>query len=309
MIHLIEQQKLLLKYSTHPNRPAHLSAASGLVQVGQWLYVIADDELHLGKFLLNGDGEGDLYPCFEGDLPVDADQRKEKKPDTEALLLISEPTNPLQPALLALGSGSKSNRCLGAIIPLDQQGNLAHSPRLIDLSYFYRFLSTEIGKLNIEGACIQQDSVYLFQRGNSTNSINASIKIPLDSFYKLLIQPSTNFQPQIQITPYDLGTIDQVPLCFTDATALTTGEILFTASAENTSDAYLDGACMGSVIGIINSQGDICRLESIDKKIKLEGISAKQHNTHLELLLVADADDANHPASLYSVGVNWLENN
>ncbi|MBK7006564.1 MAG: hypothetical protein IPH37_16795 [Burkholderiales bacterium] len=34
----------------HPRGQAHLSAASGLVRVRQHLYVVADDELHLGVF-------------------------------------------------------------------------------------------------------------------------------------------------------------------------------------------------------------------------------------------------------------------
>ena len=81
MIQLTELKTLLLKQSAQPNRPMHLSAASGLVQVGSWLYVVADDELHLAQFSLEGDSAGDLHRCFEGDLPLDVEERKAAKPD------------------------------------------------------------------------------------------------------------------------------------------------------------------------------------------------------------------------------------
>ena len=58
MIQLTELKSLLLEQGTHIDRHPHLSAASGLVQVGSWLYVVADDELHLGQFLLEGNAYG-----------------------------------------------------------------------------------------------------------------------------------------------------------------------------------------------------------------------------------------------------------
>lgn len=303
MIQLTELKSLLLTHPTQPNRPSHLSAASGLVQAGPWLYVVADDELHLGKFLLEGNSAGELYRCFAGNLPIDVEERKAEKPDIEVLMRIPQLNNPTQQALLALGSGSKKNRSQCAIIPLDHSGNISASAKIIDLSNFYEFLKKEIGNLNIEGAAIVQQDIFLFQRGNKKNKLNASIRIALDDFYHLLSQPQKYHEPHIQITPYDLGEIDQIPLCFTDATSLSSGEIIFTASAENTSDAYLDGACMGSAIGVINSQGNLSFLEPINKKIKLEGVEAKVKNKTIELLLVSDADDATHPAQLYSAGI------
>lgn len=304
MIQLTELKSLLLAQPTQPNRPAHMSAASGLVQVGPWLYVVADDELHLGKFSSRGDSAGELHRCFAGALPLETEERKAEKPDIEVLTLIPQFNNSSQQALLALGSGSKKNRHRSAIIPLDSNGNISAPAEIIDLSPFYEFLKSEIGKLNIEGAAIVQNNIFLFQRGNKKNKLNASIRIGLDDFYRALSQPQKHHEPRIQITPYDLGEIDQVPLCFTDATSLPNGEIIFTASAENTSDAYLDGACMGSVIGMINSTGDLSFLEPINKKVKLEGVEATEHDKAIQLLLVTDADDATRPAQLYSARIN-----
>lgn len=309
MIQLTEIKKLFVTRAAQSNRLAHLSAASGLVQVGSWLYVIADDELHLGKFLLEGNTAGEFYRCFAGELPIDHDSRKAEKPDIEVLMLIPQLNKNSPKSLLALGSGSKINRHQGAIIPLNQQGNITAVAKIIDFSYFYEFLKREIGQLNIEGAAISQGNVVLFQRGNKKNKLNASVRLALDDFYHLLAQPQKHYQPKIHITPYDLGEVGQIPFCFTDATALPGGEIIFTGSAEDTSDAYLDGSCLGSVIGMINLQGNLTLLDPVDKKVKLEGISTKisdrtSDNNIIEILLVSDADDALQPAQLYSTKIN-----
>lgn len=303
MIQLIELKSLVLEAPPQANRHPHLSAASGLVQVGPWLYVVADDELHLGQFLLDGNTPGQLHRCFVGELPLELEERKAEKPDIEVLTLLPAFNNSSQPVLLALGSGSKKNRHRSALIPLNQQGDISGQPTIIELDYFYDFLKKEVGKLNIEGAAITQDNLLLFQRGNKKNKLNASIRIALDDFYRLLLQPHKKHEPHIHITAYDLGEINQVPLCFTDATTLSSGAILFTASAENTDDAYTDGACLGSAIGMINQKGELQLLEMVDKKVKLEGIEAEQQANTIELLLVTDADDASHPAQLYKAAV------
>jgi hypothetical protein len=305
MIQLTEVKKLMLEQSTQQYRHPHLSAASGLVRVGPWLYVVADDELHLGQFLLDGNTHGQLHRCFAGELPLEYEERKAEKPDIEVLTLIPQPNNPSRNALLALGSGSKKNRRRSAIVPLDHAGNIIGQAEIIDLSNFYDFLKQEIGKLNIEGAAVVQDEIYLFQRGNKKNKLNASIRLSLGDFSQILLAPDKKHEPPIHITPYDLGYIDEVPLCFTDATTLRNGDIAFTASAENTADSYLDGKCMGSAVGIINQKGDLILLEAIDKTVKLEGIEANESSNSIELLLVTDADDAAHPAQLYSASVKY----
>ncbi len=304
MIYLTELKSLLLTVPSQPDRAAHLSAASGLVKVGPWLYVVADDELHLGQFSLDGNTAGSLFRCFAGELPLETEERKAEKPDVEVLTLLPQFNNSSQPALLALGSGSKKNRHRSALIPLDK-GEISAPARIIDLSDFYDFLKSEIGKLNIEGATVVEDKLFLFQRGNKKNKLNASICINLEDFYRVLLEPQDYYEPRIKITPYDLGEIDQVPLCFTDATSLPTGEIIFTASAENTSDSYLDGACMGSAIGMLNKHGELNFLEPVDRLIKLEGVAVNKIDSSVEILLVSDADDARYPAQLYSALINY----
>jgi len=305
MIKLTELKNLLLTQPSQPNRASHLSAASGLVKVGQWLYVVADDELHLGKFPLESITAGSLYQCFDGELPLETEERKAEKPDIEVLIGIPQFNGSSQSTLLALGSGSKKNRYRSALIPLDGKGEVSAPAEIIDLSLFYDFLKKEIGKLNIEGAAIVEENIFLFQRGNKKNKLNARIGINLEDFYRVLNHPHKYYEPRIQIKPYDLGEVDDVPFCFTDATSLANGDIAFTASAENTSDSYLDGMCMGSAIGVINKQGDLAFLDTIDKVIKLEGIAVNKIDQQIELLLVSDADDSRYPARLYSAFIEY----
>ena len=57
------------------------------MRVRDKLYVIADDEHHLGVVRVDGD-ELKLVRLLDGDLPASAKKRKARKPDFESLLLL-----------------------------------------------------------------------------------------------------------------------------------------------------------------------------------------------------------------------------
>lgn len=302
MITLSPLKALTLTRPAQANRHAHLSAASGLVQVGKWLYVVADDENHLGVFPFDSVNKGTLKELFPGELPLLYEERKAEKPDLEVLTLIPPSAHHAHGALLALSSGSKKLRTKGIIISFNKSGELQDDVEIIDLTNLYDEIKKDIGKLNIEGAVIIDKDIILFQRGNKKNKINATIQIPINQFFNY-INPSEKkltHNLEVNITHYDLGDIDGVPLCFTDATVLENSDIVFCAAAENTSDSYLDGTCMGSAIGIIKINSELYKIEQVDQIIKIEGIEAKIVDNHIELLLVTDADDENIPAQLYS---------
>ena len=90
---------------------------------------------------------------------------------------------------------------------------------------------------------------------------------------------------------YDLGELDGVELCFSDATPLGDGLVVFTASAEDD-----DGAIHGSVIGLIDPGGDVRRLRRIDRKWKVEGVHATTDTGVLDLLFVCDQDEPDTPS-------------
>ncbi len=117
-----EVRQLLLAPGEHPRGLRFLSAASGLVRVGDWFYVVADDELHLGVFPVDSAAPLRLVRLLDGALPAGAKQRKAAKPDLESLLVLPATAGSPGGALLALGSGSRPNRRIGALLGLDERG-------------------------------------------------------------------------------------------------------------------------------------------------------------------------------------------
>src|SRR5215207_9198892 len=102
MINLRKVRDLDLAVASASGRPPHLSAASGLVCLNSFTYVIADDELHLGVFRTATTEPGHLIRVFEGTLAASASARKRQKPDLEALIPIRRsPDSPGIPESLA----------------------------------------------------------------------------------------------------------------------------------------------------------------------------------------------------------------
>ena len=148
-------------------RPLHLSAASGLVCLHSFIYVVSDDELHLGVFGRADRKPGHLIRLFDGALADSKSDRKKQKPDLEALTLLPAYGRYHHGALLALGSGSKRNRRLGALLGLDAHGAVHGAPRVIDLSPLLAPLEEEFAALNIEGAVVSGDELRLFSAATS----------------------------------------------------------------------------------------------------------------------------------------------
>lgn len=302
MITLTRIRALDLATPSAAGRPLHLSAASGLARLDSLIYVIADDELHLGMFGVADSEPGCLIRLFDGELPDKPKPRKKQKPDLEALTLLPPFGDYAHGALLALGSGSRDNRRMGAMLGLDARGGVRGLPRIVDLSALLGPLDEWFPSLNIEGAIVCGNELRLLQRGNKQD-VNAVIRFELSivldglqSDRALAIKPHT-------IHPFDLGQIDGIPFGFTDAAALPDGGMVFTAVAENTDDAYLDGACAGAAIGSADKDGHLRWLRRLDQPHKIEGIDAHQEGDMLRLSLVTDADDAGIPASLYTATI------
>lgn len=280
--------------------PGHLSAASGLVRVGPWLYVVADDELSLGCFDLRTDAPGSLRRLAApgvAALPDAHTERKARKPDTEALARLPALPGAPHGALLALGSGSRPNRQQGALWALAPGGTLAGQPRAIDLAPLYARLHQCFGELNVEGAFVQGDGLVLLQRGHREVQLNASIRFGGPALWAWLGAQGDAPAPQA-ITEHALGALDGVPLGFTDGTPLPDGGWLFSAAAEDTGDAYLDGACTGSVIGRVDGAGALAGSVRLQPRCKVEGLALAAEGDERSLLMVTDADDRAAPALL-----------
>lgn len=292
-------RELTLLHPPQSDRPAHLSAASGLVQAGSYLYVVADDELHLGVFPVAGEAPGTLLRLRAGALPDGYDERKADKPDVEALTLLPRSQQYPHGALLALGSGSRPNRQTAFVIQLNEGGAVTGSPVALDLAAVYRAVGRYVSAVNIEGATIDGTRIRLLQRGNKSSGRSAIIDIDLSV---LQSAPAWNARGDIalqSIAWYDLPLIDGVPLAFSDGVTLVDGTLIFTAIAEDTNDSYADGRFVGAAIGVIDPRGQLRAVHVLSEACKIEGVDARVAGNVIHLLLVTDADDANVPASLY----------
>lgn len=240
-------------------RGAFVSAASGLVVAGKSLYVIADDELHLGVFPASGAG-----------------------------------------ALLALGSGSRPNRRLGAVVPLDPSGAISGVARAIDLSGLYRALGDELGEVNVEGAVVLGPQLCLLNRGHPQRGGSALVRVSLRVVQRSIARHGAIGALRCKVRHFDLGEADGVPLGFTDGTALPDGRLVFCAVAERADDSYQDGPCVAAAIGMIGADGNLEWVRPLHRPWKVEGITARRDG---RLLLVTDADDARVPAGLYAAAL------
>ncbi|RZJ26083.1 MAG: hypothetical protein EOO54_04105 [Haliea sp.] len=283
-------RELRVDPAVHPRGQTHLSSASALVQAGPWLYLVADDEHHLGLFEAAGDPSApvELKRLAAGELAHDKGQRKKQKPDLEALVLLEQGGQPVLRALLALGSGSRSNRERGFLLELDSECRPCGEARAIDLSTLYRPLHEEFPDLNVEGAFVTGDEFRLLQRANRGDARNACISYPLADLLGWLAQQRSAPPQPLRITPYAIGEVAGVPLGFTDAAGLAGGAWIFSAVAEDTTDSYTDGACAGSVIGWVGADGTLERMEWLAGAPKVEGIAVL---TDGRIMLVTDADD------------------
>lgn len=307
MLHVQVVRELFTAGAGGPADAVPLSAASGLVWAGRRLFVVADDDNHLGVFDQANLLPGLTFPLLDGLLPAVHEARKAAKPDFESLLQLPPSARYPGGALLALGSGSRPARQRAALVRLDALDDtvgLQGPARVLDLAPLYEPLRATIADLNIEGAFVSGDRLCLLQRGHAAGGINACIFLAWPGAQAWFEAAGSAPVPQpISITPFDLGTIDGVPLSFTDGAALPGGRWLFSAAAENTADSYQDGACAGSAIGIVGVDGSIEAVHALSLTCKVEGIAAQASGERLELLMVTDADNRRRPARLLSASM------
>lgn len=298
MLNLIKVGELRLQALTEQGRPLHVSAASGLVRVCDHLYVISDDTQHIADFHDEPLAPGSLIRVFEGSLPAPKELRKKAKRDLEALAHLPASAEHPHGALIAFGSGSRANRQLGVVLGLGSEGNVLERVRQVDLSALYQSFRDRIGELNIEGATVLGTQLVFFNRGHKHGSSNASIALPLVEAMQYL-DAGDRRELNIRVRTYDLGSIDGIVLSFTDASALPSGELVFTAVAEDSEDSYQDGRCAGAAVGVINAAGELAILQHLREPYKVEGVQPWLETDGIHLLLVTDPDDASVPSALF----------
>jgi hypothetical protein len=289
-----------LDLSEPPERgqPAHIASASGIAKRGDFVYVVGDDLLHVGMFKLAGGESGVARRVFAGDLPDGPGERKLEKPDLEGLTTLPPIEGEPNGGLLGLGSGSNRARDRGFYWSFAADGSLAGEPRTIELQPVYDAMRSELGgDINIEGAALVGDRLWLFHRANEGKAPNTVAEFELGDLSRTLGEDLVVDPDELAaVRGYELGELDGVPLCFSDATALTDKLVCFSASAEGGDD----GDIHGSVVGTISEDGSVHRLRTIDPRWKVEGVHATIDTAVIDLLFVCDQDDPNTPSPLLS---------
>jgi hypothetical protein len=289
---LRELRQLDLEVPSGPGRAAHVSAASGVVQRGDFVYVIGDDELALAVFQIWRDVPGRTERVLSGELPSDSAARKQAKPDLEALTVLPPSEPHPHGSLLGLGSGSTPTRDRGFLWALAPDGSLQGRPRQIDLAPLYTVLRERVEDLNIEGAAVMGRQLWLLQRGNGPRGENLIAELVLSDLMESLLQDRSVVAAELQrLRSYDLGTLAGGQLTFSDASPLGGELLVFTASAESSPNTCEDGEIRGSVVGTIDLEGEVRRLRTIDRRYKVEGVHATLDTGVVTLTFVCDQDD------------------
>ncbi|CAA9472561.1 MAG: hypothetical protein AVDCRST_MAG65-893 [uncultured Solirubrobacteraceae bacterium] len=287
-----------------PGGSAHIASASGVVRRGDFVYVIGDDQLHLGVFRMSEPEPGRTVRVLAGDLPEEAKSRSDAKPDLEALTMLPPFRGHAYGALLGLGSGSAPERDRGFVWPLDADGSLRGEVSDLDLAPLFERLRGEIEALNVEGACVMGDHLWLMHRGNRGGTTNVVVELPLERVMDSILGDARIDPGELSgLRSYDLGRLDGVELTFSDATPLGGELLVFTASAEEGGKGSGDGSIRGSVVGTIDSGGDVRRLRTIDRRYKVEGVHASIDTGVMDFLFVCDQDDPQTPSPLLSAAM------
>ncbi len=277
----------------------YVASASGIARRGRHVYVIGDESNHLACFDLTDGAPGRLERVLEGDVPTDPAERAKRKSDLEALTVLPPGDGSPYGILFGVGSGSGDGRSRGFAWDLEADGDLVGAPREIDLSPAFDLLRDELGGLNIEGAAVLGSELLLIHRGNAEGDENAVARFPLErALDSLRGDQRIDVDEVSALRRYDLGELEGVRLCFSDATPLGDELVVFTASAEDE-----DGSIRGSVIGLLDPSGEIRRMRRIDRRWKVEGVHATVDTGVVDLLFVCDQDDPDTASPLLAASM------
>lgn len=263
--------------STGPLRTVR--AGSALLRIGQRLLAIQDDAFAAvwidpatratTPLVLRGTGES-----------LD----KQLKPDFEAAFAHDG-------RIWVLGSGSRPNRCCIARIDLARR----EAP-LFNALPLYAAIERALGVTpNIEGAVASGERVRLFQRGPGRSpGGNFAIDVGIDAL--------DGAEPRILgVASYDLGTIGELHLGFTDAILLSK-HVVYLAVAEDTPDGIADGAIAGAALGVFDGRKArwnlITEADGTPTRRKVEGMALDDAGGGW---LLTDPDDPDVPAELCRV--------
>ncbi len=276
------------------NQIPGLPSASGVEIIGPVAYVIGDDSPVLYQLDAATLAPTGRIPLFEagaafatGRLP------KPDKPDLECMAALSWPDG--RAGLLLLGSGSRPNRARGWFVPIENP-----VPEAVDFTALYARLAARLPvgvALNLEAAATTATELLLFQRTVGRADAALLFVLPLAETLVFLLNPTGVNPPAVHQLVFALPLIAGCPAGFSGATFVD-GQLLVSASVEDTADAVLDGAVLGSFVGRVDvaaGTATFARLAWADGRPycgKVEGLAVRRQVApgQFELLLVTDDD-------------------
>jgi hypothetical protein len=262
----------------------NIPSCSGVEFYNSSIYICGDNSPYL--FRLSSDG--DLLEKFKiknGDFKDTIP--KKIKPDFES---ITRYTFQKQNQFLIFGSGSLSPY-RDSLVQLN--ADAPEDYKTFSLSGLYQLIREKIsGELNLEGACIYENILYLLNRSDNT-----IIKIAVQPLLHALNHKDQI--PPIELIQIQLPAINNIQSSFSGAAIIPgTSKMIFTATTEDTPNAYDDGVNYGSYIGITDLQDlqkqPMCVAISDNKTTrpwKVESLAVvKVRKNKIELVLVTDND-------------------
>jgi hypothetical protein len=149
-------------------------------------------------------------------------------------------------------------------------------------------------ELNIEGTALLNNRLYFFNRSN-----NCFFDYSLRDFNAISKGEIPFYEPRAQFL--DLPKLKGIKAGVSGACGIKGNQIIFSASVEDTYNAYDDGEILGSFMGllVLNKKGElekmhISAIENLEqkKKVKVESICLHKQleKNKLEVLLVTDND-------------------
>lgn len=259
-----------------------IGSASGLVYKENSLFIISDNSSFLYEYQIQENKLNKIKLTEDSQENIS----KKDKYDLESITLKGN-------KLHIFSSGSTSKREKKFIYNLD---NKEISEK--DLSKNYKKIKKETSisdeDLNIEGALFYEEKLYLFQRGNGSNSKNGIAII------------NEKEPKSIEFIRFQLPKIKHLEATFTDAIRVE-DKIYFLATAEDTLSTYDDGEILGSLIGRIDIKTmTIDFAIKITTKHKFEGLTLyNKTNEKIEFLLCEDNDTEELKSIIYKLALEF----
>lgn len=244
---------------------SHYPSASTLEFYNNSLYVIGDDARQI-LVLDSGHRPTDSILLFEGsDTRID----KDVKADIEASVLIKKEDKFF---LLAISSFSTEKRNKTLLLDLEQKTSLLDSAVWDD---------PPVAELNIEGAAMINKQLLLSNRANNAHPANHLFLASIDTGGNI----NTENKKVIRLLlPKAKAVVGLSGLAYLQEKDM----LLFTASTENTSNGYSDGAIGESFIGYVSGISAKLKEREIraDKLIPLSKIIAARTPQKIESLAI-----------------------